>query len=90
MSATVKLYAGALRADGTLEPNSMSRAIDDALAVLVPVHPDEDPLGRRRLALAIAQGVIAHLKANQAAFMVTVPVDTGAGTRQQEATIDVA
>ncbi|MCY7399449.1 MAG: hypothetical protein LH477_00545 [Nocardioides sp.] len=88
MSATVKLRAGSLQADGTLSDGSMSRAIADALDVLVPPRPDEEPMARRKLALAIAQGVIGHLDANEGALMVAVP-NTGAATVQTAVTVDV-
>ncbi len=88
MSATVKLRAGALQADGTLTAGSMSRAIADALNTLVPPRPDEEPMARSKLALAIALGVIGHLDANEGALMVAVP-DTGAATVQRTVTVDV-
>jgi hypothetical protein len=89
MSASVKLRPGTIDAAGNLESGSMAEAIDKALAVLVRPGANEDPRGRRKLAAAIAQGVVAHLVANQSAFMVTVP-DTvsGVGTHSQAITID--
>ena len=87
MSNTVKLRVGTLDAlTGELTSGSMARAIDDALAVLVPPGPDEDLHGRRKLALAVAQGVIDHLVANAASIMVTVRNNTGTGTHEQPAT----
>jgi hypothetical protein len=77
VSGTVKLRAGTIDAAGNLEAGSMAKAIDDALAVLVPVKPGEDPRGRRKLALAVAQGVVNHLVANEDAFVVNV-ADGGA------------
>ena len=87
MSSTVKLSVGSLDAVGELTAGSMARAIDDAMAAQVPLGANEDPRGRRKLALAIAQGVIDHLVANAQAIMVTVP-DTGGGssTHEQPAT----
>jgi len=85
MSGTVKLNAGSINAAGVLSAGSMARAIDDALAALVPLGANEDPRGRRKLALAIAQGVINHLSANAGAIMVTVP-DTAGTTHEQPAT----
>jgi len=85
MSSTVKLKAGSIDAAGNLSAGSMARAIDDALAALVPLGAHEDPRGRRKLALAIARGVIDHLAANAGAIMVTVP-DTGGSTHEQPAT----
>jgi hypothetical protein len=87
MSASVKLRAGSLNASGELEVGSMARAIDDRLATLVPIGAGEDPHGRRKLILAIAQGVIDHLVANHDAFVVTVPV--GAGTVERFVRIDI-
>ena len=53
------------RAIGPLTPsNSMAAAIERALADLVPLGANEDPLGRRKLVLAIARGVIKHLHDN--------------------------
>lgn len=88
MSATVKLRAGVLQADGTLTAGSMSRAIADALDALVPLRPDEEPMARRKFALAIAQGVIGHLDANEGALMVAVPF-TVAPIVQMPVTVDV-
>jgi hypothetical protein len=64
----------------------MAKAIDDALAVLVEVKAGEDPRGRRKLALAIAQGVVNHLAANDDAFVVNVA--DGAGTIERTVRID--
>jgi len=90
MSGTVKLFAGTLDGAGNLTPGSMSRLIDDALFVLVPPGANEHMHGRRKLALAIAQGVIGHLKAQEQAFMVTVRDGMGGGgTVDEEIRIDV-
>lgn len=89
MSGTVKLCAGGFVAGGELAPGTMSRAIDDALTALVPVGAGEDPAGRRKLALAIAQGVINHLAANSEAFVVTITA-AGGGTVDKFAHIDKA
>jgi hypothetical protein len=85
MSSTVKLVVGSFDSAGQLTPGSMSRAIDDAMTVQVPLRANEDPHGRRKLALAIAQGVIEHLVAKAQAIMVTVP-DTVGSTHEQPAT----
>ena len=77
MSATVKLRAGAMDAAGNLTAGSMARAIEDALAAIGPVGAHEDPRGRRKLALAVAQGVVAHLKANETAFVALHPDGSG-------------
>ena len=90
MSGAVKLRVGGFEGDGTLSANSMARAIDDALATQVPLRANEDPIARRKLAIAIAQGVIGHLAANAQAFMTTVRNNTGTATHEQPATqIDV-
>jgi hypothetical protein len=86
VSGTVKLRAGSMDAAGTLEAGSMAKAIDDALAALVTVKPGEDPRPRRKLALAIAQGVVKHLADNQNAFVVNVA--DGAGTIERFVRID--
>jgi len=83
-----KLIAGSFDLAGNLSPGSMSRAIDDALAALVPLGTNEDPHGRRKLVLAIAQGVIGHLKAQEQAFTVDVPDGLG-GTVNELIHIDV-
>jgi hypothetical protein len=87
MSPTVKLDAGTLdAATGELSSGSMARAIGDAFEALLPPQPNEDLRVRRKLALAVAQGVIEHLAANAGAIVTTVP-DTGSGsTHEQPAT----
>ena len=85
MSDTVTLRIGTMDTNGVLEAGSMARAIEDALAAQVPYRPDEDPHGRRRLALAIAQGVVEHLHANPGAIMTLVRSNTGTGTHLQPA-----
>lgn len=90
MSGTVKLIPGAFDGAGILTPGSMSRMIEDALSALVPPQANEDLHARRKLALAIAQGVIGHLKAQEQAFVVTVPDGLGgSGTVDEEIRIDV-
>jgi len=86
MSSTVKLRAGSIDAAGNLQAGSLAKAIDDALAALVEVKAGEDPRGRRKLALAIAQGVVNHLVANQDAFVVNVAI--GGGTVERFVRID--
>jgi hypothetical protein len=88
MSAAVRLRPGAFQDDGSLTPGSMSRAIADALDALVPPRPDEEPTARRKLALAIAQGVIGHLDANEGALEVRVPL-SGGRTVTVPVTVDV-
>lgn len=88
MSATVKLRAGTIDVAGNLTAGSMAKAIDDALAALVPLGANEDPRGRRKLVLAVAQGVVSHLKANETAFVALHPDGSG-GTYDLAVRIDV-
>lgn len=88
MSATVKLRAGTIDTAGNLTAGSMAEAIDVALAALVPLGAHEDPRGRRKLVLAVAQGVVAHLKANETAFVALHPDGSG-GTYDLAVRIDV-
>ena len=81
-----KLISGTL-AGGVLTSGSMSRMIFDALNTLTPMSANENPIARQNLALAIAQGVIGHLKAQESAFSVDVSDAGGAITRTL--TIDV-
>jgi hypothetical protein len=86
----MSLKAGVFNADGTLSAGSMSATIERALNDLVAVAVDEDPMGRRRLALAIARGVIKHLADNQAAVRTRVLNWTDpVSTHEESATIDV-
>lgn len=68
------LNAGTLDEHGNLTTGSMARAIDDELLKIIPLGPNEDPRARRKVMVAIAQGVVNHLVANNDAFLVTVPV----------------
>lgn len=86
MSNTVKLRVGSLDAiTGELTSGSMARAIGDAFEALLPPLPNEDLRARRKLALAVAQGVIDHLVANAGAIMTTVPNTSTTGTHEQPA-----
>jgi hypothetical protein len=84
------LSAGKLEPGNVLTPNSMARTIERALEDLVPLGVNEDPIGRRKLVLAIARGVLEHLRDNVGSLHVTVP-NTGGGvsTHEQSPTIDV-
>jgi hypothetical protein len=75
-----KLIPGTLNeATGLITPStSMAAAIEAAMNAKVPVGAGEDPRGRRRLAVAIATGVINHLKAKEQAFVVNVRDSGGA------------
>jgi hypothetical protein len=88
MSATVKLDAGLIDTAGNLTPGSMADLMDQKLTALVPYGVNEDPRGRRKLLLAIAQGVIEYLNQHEQAFVLPVP-DGGGGTIDLEIRIDV-
>lgn len=88
MSTTVKLRAGDIDAAGNVTAGSMAKAIDDALLALVPLGANEDPRGRRKLIVAIANGVVAHLQANQEGFVVPLPDGVG-GTTDYPCRVDV-
>lgn len=84
------LTSGKFEWNGELTPNSMARTIERALEDLVPLGVNEDPVGRRKLVLAIARGVLEHLRDNAGSLHVTVPnTGGGVGTHQQSPTIDV-
>jgi hypothetical protein len=82
------LSAGRLELGNVLTPGSMARTIERALEDLVPLGVNEDPIGRRKLVLAIARGVLEHLRDNVGSLHVTVP-NTGGSTHEQSPTIDV-
>jgi hypothetical protein len=86
MSNSVKLRVGSISLAGDVTDGSMARAIHEAMAVQFPPGANEDPNWRRKLAVAIAQGVVDHLVANAQAIMVTVPNTGGSGTHEQPAT----
>ncbi len=86
MSGSVKLRVGTVEATGALTANSMAASIYDAMVAQVPLKAHEDPHGRQRLAIAIAQGVIEHFVANAGSIMVTVPNTGWGGTHEQPAT----
>ena len=83
------LFSGKIEPGNQLTPNSMAQTIERALQDLVPMGVNEDPMGRRRLVLAIARGVLEHLRDNIGSLHVTVPNTGGSGTHQQSPTIDV-
>jgi hypothetical protein len=58
--------------------------------VVIPVGANEDPpVGRRKLALAIARGVLRHLHDNAASIHVTVPNTGSSATHEQTVTFDI-
>ena len=84
------LVAGTTTSNSVLPSLSMADSIERALADLVPLGANEDPMGRRMLVLAIARGVLKYLHDNSASLHVTVPnTGGGVGTHQQSPTIDV-
>jgi len=84
------LRSGRLESGNVLTANSMARSIERALEDLVPLGTNEDPVARRKLVLAIARGVLEHLRDNIGSLHVTVPnTGGGVGTHQQSPTIDV-
>ena len=84
------LRAGAL-GDNWTDPAtvSMAKDIEDALEGLIgPLPSDDDPVPRRKLALAIATGVINHLRNNADAFAIQVPgTEPGADERGRSASV---
>ena len=84
-----KLIPGTLNeATGLITPStSMAAAIEAAMNARVPVGAGEDPRGRRRLAVAIATGVIKHLKDKEQAFVVNVR-DSGGSPIERTVRID--
>ena len=83
------LNSGRIEWDDTLTPGSMSAEIERALQDLVPLGANENPLGRRKLALAIARGVIRHLSDAIGAFHTTVPNANPINTHEQSPSLDV-
>lgn len=67
-----KLVAGTIEIGGHLTAGSMAESIFKALDTHLPVHSAEDPVPRQWFAVAIAEGVIAHLRDNAQAFDVDV------------------
>lgn len=67
------LFAGRIFEFETAD--SMAKEIEDALAVLIPLPagPQKMVDDRRKLFIAISQGVIRHLKKHQSDFVVTEP-----------------
>jgi hypothetical protein len=83
------LTSGSFQSDGTLTPDSMAATIERAMNELVAPIAGEDPMGRRRLALAIARGVVKHLVDNHDAFHTRVVNWSDPATMHDEpATID--
>lgn len=72
----VQLFPGNL--DDFEVEESMAKSIEDALEDLLgalPATPEHVVKDRRRLFIAIAEGVIRHLRDHQDAFEITVDID---------------
>ncbi|MGZ4735868.1 MAG: hypothetical protein ACXV8R_09700 [Acidimicrobiia bacterium] len=85
----MSLTSGRLEPNGTVTAGSMAAEIELALETPVPLGANEDPTGRRKVAVAIAHGVLKHLMDHPDAIHVTVPNTGGGGTHEQGSTIDV-
>lgn len=84
---SVALVRGSVGGDGRPTSGSMARAIYDSLAALVPLHAVEDPTGRSKLAVAVADGVITHLKAQAGALHGSINV-SGVGNHDFNVTVE--
>lgn len=86
----VELFAGTL--EGWEQDDSMAKDMELALEELLedglPSAPQEAVNDRRRLFIAIANGVIHHLKDRQEAFVITYDRD-GVGTDTTTPVIEV-
>ena len=67
------LYAGRDNDYEVAGTNSLAREIEVALVALVPEAAEGDVKQRKKLVLAIARGVIEHLRKNESAFTVHIP-----------------
>jgi hypothetical protein len=77
----VELYAGELV--NWDSDDSMAKAMEDALAALLgplPSAPQKVVDDRRKLFIAIANGVINHLRDRQEAFVITYNFGLGTDT----------
>jgi hypothetical protein len=83
-----KLIVGQIETNGLLTPNSMAAEIETAINAYVPRGANENPLARQKLVIAIAYGVIKHLRNNSAALQVNVPNIAWVGSLQEPVTID--
>ena len=83
------LSSGKIEWDDTLTPGSMAWEIERALQELVPVRANENPVARRKLALAIARGVILHLYNEIDAFHTTVANAPPIATHEQSPSLDI-
>ncbi len=68
----------------------MAAAIEAAFEGVLPLGPTEDPpVGRRKLALAIARGVLRYIHDNASSIHVTVPNTGTTGVHEQTVTFDI-
>ena len=81
-----ELRAGTLADWGIGGADSMAKDIEAALQAEFGPFPPSDPTTRRKLCVAIARGVIAHLEKNPQAFKVR----TTTGTDRYGTVYDIA
>lgn len=83
-----KLLIGAVENNGQLTQHSMAEGIYEAMLIHAPLRAGEEPLPRQHFAIAVAKGVIEHLRDHHAAFVVDVR-DTGPTPNERAVRIDV-
>jgi hypothetical protein len=83
------LTVGQFGFNDELTPGSMAQMIEHALESLVPLGTNENPIARRKLALAIARGVVEHLRDNLGSLQVYVPNSGGGGAHVETPFNDV-
>jgi hypothetical protein len=71
-----------------LSATTMAADIETALALLVPLGADEDPIGRHKLALAVARGVLKHINDKAGALHVNVK-DGSTGTIDRSVAVEI-
>jgi hypothetical protein len=57
-------------------PDSLAKAVEAQLEALMPLPAGEDPVPRRKLAVAIGRAVLGYLRAHGADITVAVPSGT--------------
>ena len=83
-----KLLIGTVENNGELTQDSMAEGIYKAMLIHAPLRAGEEPLPRQHFAVAVATGVIEHLRDHHAAFVVNVR-DSGSPPIEREVRIDV-
>lgn len=66
------LRAGTLSDWGPGGQDSMAKQIEAEMLLLAPLQAGEDPLGRRKLCVAIARGVLRYLRDHDDSIKVTL------------------